>query len=54
MFAKTIVLIYNNHKIKLNRLRFDRISKEISIFWRTLWTNLHCKQNSTSKNGTTA
>lgn len=53
MFAKITVLIYNNHKIKLNRLWFDRMRKK-NIIGRTLWTNLYCKQNSTNKNGTIA
>ncbi len=36
MFAKTIVLIYNNHKIKLNRLWFDRIRKSKHIWENTM------------------
>lgn len=36
MFAKTIVLIYNNHKIKLNRLWFDRMRKSKHIWENTM------------------
>ena len=36
MFAKTIVLIYNNHKIKLNRLWFDRMKKSKHIWENTM------------------